>query len=148
MLRNTDTYISLYFVVISTNREQNIPVVLRGWTEDWGAHTRWTCERFIDPRLRNEKLEVFDEHTGPIDINLAEYVTYAQKCTGSERPLYMFEPWYIEKVPEFGDDYTVPAAFRDDLFAVLGDKRPDFRWLLMGPRGSGMFSVNFNEIKG
>eukprot|EP00041_Stephanoeca_diplocostata_P016225 m.318964 g.318964 ORF g.318964 m.318964 type:complete len:614 (+) comp20295_c0_seq2:249-2090(+) len=117
--------------------EINIPVVIRGWTKGWKAHERWTCNEFKSARLRHEKLEVFDEYTGPIDISLGNYVHYAETCTAAERPLYMFEPWYIEKVPEFATDYTVPPAFQDDLFAVLGDKRPDFRWLLMGPRGSG-----------
>lgn len=33
--------------------------------------------------------------------------------------------------------YTVPEYFEEDLFKLLGDKRPDYRWLIIGPRKSG-----------
>ena len=36
-----------------------------------------------------------------------------------------------------GQDYVVPPFFDQDLFKVLGDKRPDFQWLIVGPKRSG-----------
>ena len=40
--------------------------------------------------------------------------------------------------PQLADDYCVPAYFADDLFAVLGeDDRPDYRWLIIGPKVQG-----------
>ena len=31
----------------------------------------------------------------------------------------------------------MPELFSDDLFALLGDARPDYRWLIIGPHRSG-----------
>lgn len=43
-----------------------------------------------------------------------------------------------EAAPGLLDDYSVPYLFREDLFDVLdGDKRPPFRWLIIGPERSG-----------
>lgn len=40
--------------------------------------------------------------------------------------------------PQLAKDYSVPAVFSEDLFEVLGeDERPDYRWLIVGPRRSG-----------
>lgn len=33
--------------------------------------------------------------------------------------------------------YWIPECFGEDLFAVLGDKRPDDKWLIVGPARSG-----------
>ncbi|XVF55927.1 hypothetical protein PTKIN_Ptkin06aG0075100 [Pterospermum kingtungense] len=42
-----------------------------------------------------------------------------------------------EKIPTLGSDYEVPVYFREDLFSVLGNERPDYRWIISGPAGSG-----------
>ncbi|EEC68399.1 hypothetical protein OsI_36560 [Oryza sativa Indica Group] len=63
-----------------------------------------------------------------------------------ERPLYLFDAKFTEKVPEMGRDYEVPAYFREDLFGVLGEERPDHRWVIIGPAGSGSsFHVDPNS---
>lgn len=31
----------------------------------------------------------------------------------------------------------VPEYFAEDLFSVLGNRRPDYRWLIVGPPKSG-----------
>ncbi|RRT53567.1 hypothetical protein B296_00045256 [Ensete ventricosum] len=43
-----------------------------------------------------------------------------------------------EVAPSLLDDYSVPYLFQEDLFDVLDpDKRPSFRWLILGPERSG-----------
>jgi oxalate decarboxylase/phosphoglucose isomerase-like protein (cupin superfamily) len=45
-----------------------------------------------------------------------------------------------------GRDYEVPEYFREDLFSVLGKERPDYRWVIIGPAGSGSsFHVDPNS---
>ncbi|CUA72255.1 F-box protein At5g06550 [Arabidopsis thaliana] [Rhizoctonia solani] len=36
-----------------------------------------------------------------------------------------------------GMDYTPPSFLSEDLFQLMGEKRPDYRWLIVGPAKSG-----------
>ena len=43
---------------------------------------------------------------------------------------------------------SVPSYFEEDLFSVLGDKRPHYRWLLLGPCRSGSsFHIDPNATR-
>eukprot|EP00121_Abeoforma_whisleri_P011383 Awhi_evm1s10495 len=44
---------------------------------------------------------------------------------------------YGENMPSLIADYTVPPYFSEDLFQILGDQRPDYRWIIVGPERSG-----------
>ena len=63
--------------------------------------------------------------------------------TGDESPLYLFDSRFVEKMgikvgkDVSGASYWVPECFGTDLFAVLGEHRPDCRWLIIGPERSG-----------
>lgn len=60
-----------------------------------------------------------------------------------ESPLYLFDRSFVEKMnitnskSQLSPSYWIPECFGDDLFAVLGDKRPDNKWLIVGPARSG-----------
>jgi hypothetical protein len=63
-----------------------------------------------------------------------------------ESPLYLFDRSFVEKMyltistssnPNAQADYSLPTCFGEDLFALLGPKRPDSRWLIIGPERSG-----------
>lgn len=59
-----------------------------------------------------------------------------------ESPLYLFDKSFVEKMGlRVGNildgNYWIPECFAEDLFAVLGEQRPDHRWLIMGPERSG-----------
>jgi len=54
-----------------------------------------------------------------------------------ENPLYLFDKAFVKKIPSLTNDYTVPIYFNEDLFSLLGDARPDYRWLIIGPPRSG-----------
>jgi len=50
-------------------------------------------------------------------------------------------------VPALAGDFAVPPYFAADLFSVLGARRPDWRWLIIGPDRSGSsFHVDPNRF--
>ena len=77
-----------------------------------------------------------------------------------EAPLYLFERSFAGLAPQLSRDYEQPEHFRfdgdsasagpdahaTDLFSILGaERRPDHKWLIMGPRRSGsVFHVDPN----
>lgn len=74
-----------------------------------------------------------------VDWPLMTYVDYMND-NHDESPLYLFDRSFVEKmglaVGEDGD-YWAPDCFGEDLFTILGDQRPDSRWLIVGPERSG-----------
>ena len=119
--------------------EPNKPVLLEGCIDNWGALRNWDRDYLV--RLCGDvKFSV-----GPVEMKLGEYFGYSDQVR-EERPLYLFDPKFAEKVPKLGDEYEVPVYFREDLFGVLGNERPDYRWVIIGPAGSGSsFHVDPNS---
>ncbi|CAE6433438.1 unnamed protein product [Rhizoctonia solani] len=70
------------------------------------------------------------------DCTLQTYCAYAGNCPEDDAPLYLFDSRFVEKT-EMGADYTPPSFLSEDLFQLMGDKRPDYRWLIVGPAKSG-----------
>ncbi|XP_010248182.1 PREDICTED: F-box protein At5g06550 [Nelumbo nucifera] len=110
--------------------EPNKPVLLEGCLENWAAMKKWGRDYLI--RVSKD----FEFSVGPVNMKLEDYFRYADGAK-EERPLYLFDPKFAEKVPELGSDYEVPVYFREDLFSVLGSERPDYKWIIIGPVGSG-----------
>ncbi|CAL9115102.1 unnamed protein product [Musa textilis] len=124
---------------ISRYEEPNKPVLLEGCLDEWPAMKRWSRERLVRV-CGGVKFAV-----GPVEMTLERYFQYAD-ATKEERPLYLFDPMFAEKVSELASEYEVPNYFREDLFAVLGKERPDYRWIIIGPAGSGSsFHVDPNS---
>ncbi|CAK9261210.1 unnamed protein product [Sphagnum jensenii] len=48
-----------------------------------------------------------------------------------------FDSKFGEKALQLAADYDIPVYFREDLFSILGNDHPDFRWLIAGPARSG-----------
>jgi hypothetical protein len=77
-----------------------------------------------------------------VDWPLSTYISYT-KNSHDESPLYLFDRGFAGKMKlKIGRDveraaYWPPECFGEDLFAVLGDQRPDSRWLIVGPARSG-----------
>ena len=74
-----------------------------------------------------------------VDWPLKIYVDYMNN-NQDESPLYLFDRSFVEKMNldvRKGGQYWPPETFGKDLFAVLGDQRPDSRWLIVGPERSG-----------
>ncbi|KAK4057778.1 hypothetical protein OIO90_000997 [Microbotryomycetes sp. JL221] len=116
------------------------PVILTGLMDRWPAmqpgHRRWTLHhlqsRFPDTLLRAEATLA----------TLPDYSGYHDQCGQDESPLYLFESDFVNKTESqgeagLGDDFVVPECFRQDLFEVMGNMRPNYRWLIAGPERSG-----------
>ncbi|EGC32552.1 hypothetical protein DICPUDRAFT_17195, partial [Dictyostelium purpureum] len=108
----------------------NKPVILQDATKDWLARN-WTRETLAQ-KCGDTKLYV----NAGVFMNVADFFEYSRQCT-EEMPMYLFDHYYGEKVPELIKEYSTEHIFKEDIFSVLGDKRPSFRWLLAGPKRSG-----------
>lgn len=78
------------------------------------------------------------------EMSIDDYVQYASQQR-DERPIYMFDAEY-GKVFDVERMFTVPEHFsRDDFFSVLGERRPQYSWVIAGPhRGGSSFHVDPN----
>lgn len=119
--------------------EPNKPVLLEGCLDNWAALTKWNRENLIQV-CKDVTFSV-----GPVEMKLPDYFHYAD-LVKEERPLYLFDPKFAEKVPSLGSDYEVPIYFQEDLFSLMGKERPDYKWIIFGPAGSGSsFHVDPNS---
>ncbi|KAK6232376.1 hypothetical protein SCA6_002449 [Theobroma cacao] len=110
--------------------EPNKPVLLEGCMENWDALKKWDRDYLVN-LCGDVQFAV-----GPVKMRLEDYYRYTDQVK-EERPLYLFDPKFVEKIPTLGLEYEVPVYFREDLFSVLGKERPDYRWIIIGPAGSG-----------
>lgn len=100
---------------------------------EWPVNRDWSLESLLDKYSDvSFKAEV-------VDWPLKTYVDYMND-NADESPLYLGDSTFVEKmdlkVGKHGQ-YWAPDCFGEDLFSVLGDDRPDNRWLLIGPTRSG-----------
>lgn len=115
----------------------NKPFILTNPARQWPVHRQWTTQRLLD-KYSNVKFRA-----EAVDWPLKTYVDY-MKNSNDESPLYLFDRAFAEKMglkvssePSPTADYWPPACFGQDVFSVLGEQRPDHRWLIMGPERSG-----------
>eukprot|EP00998_Keelungia_sp_KM082_P012646 NODE_900_length_1567_cov_24.363889_g889_i0.p1 GENE.NODE_900_length_1567_cov_24.363889_g889_i0~~NODE_900_length_1567_cov_24.363889_g889_i0.p1 ORF type:complete len:493 (-),score=53.83 NODE_900_length_1567_cov_24.363889_g889_i0:88-1485(-) len=108
----------------------NIPVILTDVVRSWPAFKDW------NPGFLLEQYGKHKFRAGPVDMELDDYWAYMQGVA-EERPLYIFDSKFAQHTPALGEAYTVPEYFQNDLFAHLGEHRPDNRWIIIGPKRSG-----------
>jgi hypothetical protein len=129
----------------------NIPVIITGLVKKWPAFEKWDWD-YLAARSGNK---AFRATSATADSNAFFTVDqYRRYCAGSqeEAPLYFFDKDFIRAIGA-SDDYTIPPYFDScknpctDLFRLLGEaNRPDYRWLILGPRRSGsMFHIDPNQ---
>lgn len=110
------------------------PFILTKPVTEWHAYHHWSMDRLLeeygDVQFRAEA----------VDWPLRTYLDYMNN-TSDESPLYLFDRSFVEKMKITSDyrrgAYWTPSCFGKDLFGVLGDQRPDHRWLIIGPQRSG-----------
>lgn len=122
------------------------PCILTHLMDDWASlytssdstDRKWTLDslasRYPETAFRAEA----------VLTSMQDYKRYHDSCNGDESPLYIFDPDFVEKTSTeerarnggsvarngLGADFRVPKLFQDDLFKVLGNERPNFRWLV------------------
>ncbi|KAI9895049.1 MAG: hypothetical protein M1814_000274 [Vezdaea aestivalis] len=114
----------------------NSPFILENGATQWPVSKQWTTEGLLklyaDTTFRAEA----------VDWTLLMYTSYMQNNI-DESPLYLFDSHFVRKTgitvggPDQTGDYWAPECFGADLFNVLGQDRPDSRWLIVGPTRSG-----------
>ncbi|KAF2281256.1 F-box domain-containing protein [Westerdykella ornata] len=114
----------------------NKPFILTSPVKEWPVYGSWTpqtlLEKYPDVKFRAEA----------VDWPTRKYIDYMYD-NADESPLYVFDRAFAEKtgikVGREAPDaaYWPPDCFGEDLFDVLGDLRPDCRWMIMGPKRSG-----------
>ncbi|KAI9868575.1 MAG: hypothetical protein M1830_005518, partial [Pleopsidium flavum] len=113
----------------------NKPFILTDPIQEWPVYRNWSTDALL------EKHGEVKFRAEAVDWPLKTYVEYMND-NSDESPLYLFDRAFVEKLgltadKEEGGDYWTPDCFGEDLFAVLGEQRPDSRWLIVGPERSG-----------
>ncbi|KDO31354.1 hypothetical protein SPRG_03971 [Saprolegnia parasitica CBS 223.65] len=108
----------------------NLPVILTNVVSSWPAMDRWSDEYLY------QVCGATKFYAGGFHMTMEQYLTYA-RTLHDDQPLFIFDKHFASTVPALAADYSVPKYFDDDLFKLLGSDRPDYRWLIFGPKGSG-----------
>jgi histone arginine demethylase JMJD6 len=103
--------------------------------ENWKATQRWSWKKLTQAYGRQK---MTDKSKTAVSLYLADFIAYMQQQE-DDSPLYIFDGTFGIHPVLSGllQDYTQPRFVGSDLFALLGEQRPPFRWFLLGPRRSG-----------
>ena len=109
------------------------PFILTDPVREWPIFREWCTEAML------AKYGDINFRAEAVDWPLKTYVEYMND-NEDESPLYLFDHSFVEKMGiSVGRDgqYWPPGCFGVDLFSVLGEQRPNCRWLIVGPERSG-----------
>jgi hypothetical protein len=112
------------------------PFILTNVVEKWPAFKKWTIDYLLQQFPASDATFQIES----VKWSLPTYVEY-MNSNRDESPLYLFDKDFATKATASSitlqEDYSIPETFREDLFTLLGEARPDHRWLIVGPKRSG-----------
>ncbi|KAG5048728.1 F-box protein [Glycine soja] len=112
------------------------PVMLTGLADTWSARRKWTTDQLL-LNYGDLAFKISKRSSRKMSMKFKDYVSY-MKVQHDEDPLYIFYEKFGETAPSLLKDYCVPHLFQEDFFDILDtDKRPSYRWLIIGPERSG-----------
>eukprot|EP01087_Luapelamoeba_hula_P020468 TRINITY_DN698_c0_g1_i3.p1 TRINITY_DN698_c0_g1~~TRINITY_DN698_c0_g1_i3.p1 ORF type:complete len:697 (-),score=118.00 TRINITY_DN698_c0_g1_i3:17-2107(-) len=119
--------------------KKNRPVILTDVVTKWPAwiNKSWTREA-LSKRFGNTlfRVDQTDDEGDKLHMKLKNYFEYAATNT-DEDPIYVFCPYYGDRAPALLSDYEIPPHFTEDFLPLLGEKRPSYRWVVIGSQRSG-----------
>lgn len=115
-----------------------LPVLIQGCMDAKKTKEHWSCENMLR-KYGDLRFKVGEDDDGyQVKMRLKYFFMYMEEQR-DDCPLYIFD--------HFGDhpkkkallkEFDVPKYFRDDLFGLVGeDRRPPYRWIVLGPERSG-----------
>lgn len=103
------------------------PALIYNAINDWPSlkQSFWTMDaletRFKDVSFRAEAF----------DLPFHLYRQYSDDCDEEDSPLYLFDSRFVEKTGgAMGKEYSPFPFFGKDVFELLGEERPNYRWLV------------------
>ncbi|XP_058786355.1 lysine-specific demethylase JMJ21-like isoform X2 [Vicia villosa] len=110
--------------------------MLNGLADTWPARHKWTIDQLL-LNYGDVAFKISQRSSKKISMKFKDYVSY-MKVQHDEDPLYIFDEKFGEHAPSLLKDYSVPHLFQEDFFDILDiEKRPSYRWLIIGPQRSG-----------
>jgi hypothetical protein len=119
-----------------SERWSDKPFILTRPVREWPIYKTWGTEALLD------KYGNVEFRAEAVDWTLQTYVDY-MNSSSDESPLYLFDRGFVDKMQlsvgkhQPSPSYWIPECFGEDLFTVLGQNRPDDKWLIVGPARSG-----------
>ncbi|KAK5973780.1 Bifunctional arginine demethylase and lysyl-hydroxylase PSR [Trichostrongylus colubriformis] len=115
-----------------------LPCMITGLTKAWSAHENWKIDNLLQ-KYGNATFKCGEcSDAKPVFLKFKYYAEYMSK-NKDDSPMYIFDGKFGERhaTREMLKDYEVPAYFRTNLFDILGSRKPQFRWIVIGPARSG-----------
>ncbi|KAI8982978.1 hypothetical protein BDB01DRAFT_136611 [Pilobolus umbonatus] len=133
---------------------KNIPVVITHATDEWRAHKYWSTKFFRDNYGSNLFKVGDDDHNENVYMKMKYFLRYSHhEGLKDDSPLYIFDSGFDKnrlskhkikkssgskkKRRSLLDDYHIPRYFAEDFFKLTGNRRPPYKWLVMGGGRSG-----------
>jgi hypothetical protein len=102
------------------------PVKIQGAMSAWPSFIAQWSPEVLRTRWRHTQFRA-----EAFNCSMETYLDYASNCAEDDSPLYLFDGQFVDITNgSMGDEYEVPAYFREDLFQYMRKRRPDYRWLV------------------